>query len=127
MQQRAVFRNCTSVCDLEGMLVLDIFFDCILLTIEIIGLFIIADVFFERKFKRIKSMLFVIAGYVFCFQLLGQFLNLIGTTTIKSIIVVITFYFLIILLYQGRKIRQLFFVAMFYILDKKHNKNLIIL
>lgn len=116
MQQRAVFRNCTSVCDLEGMLVLDIFFDCILLTIEIIGLFIIADVFFERKFKRIKSMLFVIAGYVFCFQLLGQFLNLIGTTTIKSIIVVITFYFLIILLYQGRKIRQLFFVAMFYIL-----------
>ena len=56
-------------------------------------------------------MLFVIAGYVFCFQLLGQFLNLIGTTTIKSIIVVITFYFLIILLYQGRKIRQLFFVA----------------
>lgn len=116
MQQRVVFRNCTSVCDLEGMLILDIFFDCILLTIEIIGLFIIADVFFERKFKRIKSMLFVIAGYVFCFQLLGQFLNLIGTTTIKSIIVVITFYFLIILLYQGRKIRQLFFVAMFYIL-----------
>ena len=49
MQQRVVFRNCTSVCDLEGMLILDIFFDCILLTIEIIGLFYYCGCIFLRE------------------------------------------------------------------------------
>ena len=51
MQQRAVFRNCTSVCDLEGMLVLDIFFDCILLTIEIIGLLLLRMYFLRENSK----------------------------------------------------------------------------
>lgn len=50
MQQRAVFRNCTSVCDVERAIAMDIFFDSILIVMELIGLFTIADVYFEQKF-----------------------------------------------------------------------------
>ena len=82
MQQRAVFRNCTSVCDVERAIAMNIFFDSILIVMELIGLFTIADVYFEREFDGRKPMILVIAMYVFCFELLGKFLNLIGTAPI---------------------------------------------
>ena len=116
MQQRAVFRNCTSVCDVERAIAMDIFFDSILIVMELIGLFTIADVYFEQKFDGKKSKIFAIAIYVSCFELLGKFLNLIGTAPIKSVIVIISFYVLIRLCYHGRRLKQLFLVGIFYVL-----------
>lgn len=113
MQQRAVFRNCTSVCDVERAIAMDIFFDSILIVMELIGLFTIADVYFERKFDGRKPMILVIAMYVFCFELLGKFLNLIGTALIKSVIVIISFYVLIRLCYEGKRLKQLILTGIF--------------
>ena len=109
MQQRAVFRNCTSVCDVKRAIAMDIFFDSILIVMELIGLFTIADVYFEQKFDGKKSKIFAIAIYVSCFELLGKFLNLIGTAPIKSVIVIIEFYVLIRLCYHGRRLKAIVF------------------
>lgn len=93
-----------------------IFFDSMLIVMELIGLFTIADVYFEWKFDGKKSKIFAIAIYVSCFELLGKFLNLIGTAPIKSVIVIISFYVLIRICYQGRRLKQVFLVGIFYVL-----------
>lgn len=95
---------------------MNIFFDSILIVMELIGLFTIADVYFEREFDGRKPMILVIAMYVFCFELLGKFLNLIGTAPIKSVLVIISFYVLIRICYHGRRLKQLFLVGIFYVL-----------
>lgn len=95
---------------------MDLFFDSILIVMELIGFFMIAGVYFERKFDGRKWMIFAMVIYVFFFELLGQFLNLIGTTAIKSVIIIISLYVLVSLFYQGKRLEQVFLAGIFYVL-----------
>ena len=56
MQQRAVIRNCTSVCDVERAVEMVLLLDCIFVFMELIGFLIVANVYFEKRFHGKKGL-----------------------------------------------------------------------